>query len=692
MNVRRTFMKLQGIYHASSRGFGFLTPDEASGGGQDLFVPPHREGGAWDGDLVSAKDSPDPRDPARRTARITAVLERSNRTVIGAVEKRGREVWMVPGSDRLPHAVKLVGRSRGLRAGDRAAVSMNSFGSALLPPTGTLKAVFGRDGTREASVESILYRYGIEREFPAPVRASAELAPETVEPEAISGRLDLREQTIITIDGAASKDFDDAVSLEKDDQGNWVLGVHIADVSHYVPENSPLDVEAFNRGTSVYFADQVVPMLPEVLSNGICSLNPHVDRLSLSCIMTMDKTGTVLDHKLAKTVIRSTERMTYEDCNVLLDRQQREGAPSLAERYAHILPMLLDMSVLARALEKKRKNRGALDLESRESYIVCDEKGRPVDVRVRETGVSEALIESFMLAANECVAEHLHTSGLPGVYRIHEKPSEDKASHLKAMLAPLGYSLREADNGSLQKVLDAARNTPQAPAIHTMVLRSMMKARYDVQNLGHFGLAAKYYCHFTSPIRRYPDLMVHRILSALLEGRLTKKSSGKFSGSAGRAALQSSERELAAMSAEREIEKCYMAEFMSGHIGDTFPGVISGVTKFGLFVSLANGVEGLLPVTALPDDRYEYDEVRMTLTAPHTGQVYSFGMSLEVICIGANAGSGQIDFVLPGGETLSPDKPSAPAVSPKKSRPTGRKPSGRHGYRPPKRGKGRRRQ
>lgn len=678
-------MSLQGIYQASSKGFGFFTPEGAEGRESDLFVPPRCDGGAWNGDKVSAVIRPDPKDPDRQTAVVTAVLERRNRTVIGAAERRGREVWVQPSSDRLPHAVKVVGRTSSIRPGDKIAVSMSSFGSAKLPPMGTLKAAFGRDGTRSASVEAILYQYGIERDFPAPVRAAAELAPSAVELAALEGRLDLRGGTVITIDGASSKDFDDAVSLERDGDGNWVLGVHIADVSHYVTEGSPLDLEAFHRGTSVYFADQVVPMLPEALSNGICSLNPQVDRLALSCIMTMDGHGAMLGHKLAKTVIRSTERMTYEDCNLLLEDQ----SPELAARYAHILPMLRDMAGLARVLEKKRRARGALDLESRECYIVCDADGLPVDIRVRESGTSERLIESFMLAANECVAEHLQKAALPAVYRVHEKPSADKAANLKAMLAPLGFALREADNGSLQKVLDAARGTPQAPAIHTMVLRSLMKARYDVQNLGHFGLAAKYYCHFTSPIRRYPDLMVHRILTALLDGTLGEgRSAGALSAAAQRAAVQSSERELAAMSAEREIEKCYMAEFMSAHVGETFPGAVSGVTRFGLFVALANGVEGLLPVTALPDDRYEYDEVRMTLTGSRTKLTYSFGMPLEVLCAAANAGSGQIDFTLPGVEGAAPR--AIPAAAPKRqTRTKAKRPSGKPAYRPPKREKGR---
>ena len=674
-------MKIEGIYQATARGFGFLTPDGAVGRASDLFVPPRAEGGAWTGDRVSAETRPDPRDPQRQVAKVTAVLERNTRTLIGAVERRGREIWLQPSSDRYPNAVKVVGRSAGkLRPGDKIAVAVSSYGSAKLPPMGTLKASFGRDGTRQASVAAILYNYDIEGDFPAPVQAAAALAPEEVDPAACAGRLDLRDKTVITIDGASSKDFDDAVSLERDGEGNWVLGVHIADVSHYVPAGSVLDLEAFHRGTSVYFADRVVPMLPEALSNGICSLNPHVDRLALSCILTLDPSGAVLDHRIAKTVIRSTERMTYGDCNLLLEDRD----PALAERYAHILPMLRDMAALAKALEKRRRLRGALDLETQECYIVCDEAGNPVDIRVRETGASEKLIESFMLSANECVAEHLQKAGLPCVYRVHEKPTEDKVTALRTMLAPWGFDLKEADHGSIQKVLDAVKGTAQAPAIHIMVLRSLMKARYDPQNLGHFGLAAKYYCHFTSPIRRYPDLMVHRVLTALLDGTLERQRR-KLSADVERAAVQSSDREVAAMSAEREIEKCYMAEYMVPHIGETFPGAVTGVTKFGLFVGLANGVEGLLPVTALPDDRYEYDEARMTLTGVRTKFVYTFGMPLEVLCAAADPGSGQIDFTLPGEPGALPKVRPAPRKEPKtekRGRPGhahghGRRPGGR---------------
>ena len=311
-------MELNGTYQATGKGFGFLIPEDGKGREDDWFVPPRSEGGAWNGDRVLAVPVEDDRGGQRRTAKITAVVERANKTVTGAIERQGREVWLRPGSDRLPHPIKVVGRTRSAKAGDKAAVAVTSYGNKKLPPMGTLREIFGKDGTRPAAVEAILYQYGIERAFPVSVQTAAELAPREVVPADLAGRLDLRGKTVITIDGASSKDFDDAVSLERDARGRWVLGVHIADVSHYVAEGSPLDLEAWNRGTSVYFADQVVPMLPPELSNGICSLNPHVDRLALSCILTIGPDGAVLDHRLVKSVIRSTERMTYGDCNTLL--------------------------------------------------------------------------------------------------------------------------------------------------------------------------------------------------------------------------------------------------------------------------------------------------------------------------------------------------------------------------------------
>jgi len=633
--MKQNYKEITGRYQATGKGYGFLIPDD---GGEDYFLPPRAEGGAWHNDLITARPDQDRPEEGRRTAAVTGILERRNKTVTGVLNKHGREVWLTPDSDRLPTAIRVVGRRAGIRGGDKAALSMTSFGGHGAKPMGVLTEVFGRDGSRDAAAAAILYNYGIHPEFPPEVLSAAKQAPQEVPGQALEGRVDLREKCIITIDGATAKDLDDAVSLERDSEGRMVLGVHIADVSHYVAMGSPLDAEAWNRGTSVYYADKVIPMLPHALSNGICSLNPDVDRLTLSCFMVMDKDGTVLEHTINKSVIRSKRRMTYEDCNVLL----AGGDKALAENYKDILPMLREMAALAAVLTKKRLLRGSLALQTREVYIHCDQTGAPVGVETRVQGTSESLIEEFMLSANEVVAKHLHTLQKPAVYRVHEKPSSDKAETLRALLAPMGYNLTDVDNFSLQKVLTQANGKPEAPLIHMLVLRSLMKAKYESENLGHFGLAAEYYCHFTSPIRRYPDLMVHRILSVLVEGGSEKK----LAAAVKKAADQSSERELAATNAEREIEKCYLAEYMQGHLGEAFHGVVSGVTRFGLFVTLENGVEGLLHVNALPDDEYISDEGQMTLTGARTKARFSFGMQLQVICVAADPAGGQVDFRL----------------------------------------------
>lgn len=684
---QHTQTTLAGRFQGSDRGFGFFLPE---GEGQDLFVPPRQTLGAWDGDRVEAVPAgEDPRRPGSPTARVTAILERANPTVTGIVRKIDRGLWLEPDNRRLPN-LKLTGKTK-VKNGTRAAVAVSHYGSETTPPLGSLERVFGPAEDLPAAVEAILYRENIHRQFPRSVLAQAAKMPRAVPQEALKDRLDLRGERVITIDGAASKDLDDAVSLEK--RGElWHLGVHIADVSAYVSAGSALDAEAFERGTSVYFADQVVPMLPVELSNGICSLNEGVDRLTLSCLMTLDGRGTVRDYTIAPSVIRSAHRMTYEDCNVLLagpgrlgtaaPTEGREGVPGetaysqLAGRYSDILPMLRDMAALAGVLEKGRRQRGALDLESRESYILCDADGLPVDVRIHQPGVSEGIIESFMLIANETVAAHLGKASLPGVYRVHEKPTAEKTEALRTMLAPLGIPLRQGDSFELQKVLDGVKDTPRAPAVSMMVLRSLMKARYAPEDLGHFGLGAGHYCHFTSPIRRYPDLMVHRVLHSQWE----KGKAKALAGSCAQAADQSSRRELAAQTAERDIEKLYFARFMADHLGETFPALVSGVTRQGLFAALPSGVEGFLPLESLPGGRYQYDEDHLTLTGPEV--TYTFGSPLEVVCVLAEAATGRVEFALAGVEArpdLGPKPPRAGRAAKPAPKKAGRKSGGGRG-------------
>ena len=665
-------LEMTGTYQASGRGYGFFLPDD---GGEDWFVPPHRAGTAWDGDLVKLReDTEESGEGHRKVGAVITVLERVNKDVVGTVHKQGRELWLEPDNRRLPAILVLAKKGR---AGnnEKAAVTITSFGGRGEPPVGRLTETFGRAGTRQAAVDATLYRYDIWPDFPPDVQMEAEKVPQAVLKEALEGRRDLRDELIITIDGASAKDLDDAISLTRDEQGRQVLGVHIADVSHYVTPYSALDREAFERGTSVYFVDRVIPMLPGELSNGICSLHPGVDRLTLSCFMTLDENACVVGREIVKSVIRSVERMTYSDCNKLLANED----PDLAARYDHILPALREMAALAAKLERNRRLRGSLDLNSSEAAILCDRFGHPVGVELRKPGVSEGLIEEFMLAANETVARYLCDQDKPAVYRVHEKPTGDKVERLRSMLAPFGLDAGAADRFALQKVLREAEGRPEEAAINTVVLRSMMKARYDAENLGHFGLAAEYYCHFTSPIRRYPDLMVHRVLTALLAGDLHGTTEGKLCTAVEKAAVQASRRELAAQSAEREIEKFYMAEFMADHIGEKFSAVVSGVTRYGLFVTLPFGVEGLVPVESLPGFEYDYDERRMTLTG--RGGVFAFGMPLEVVCVSADPGTGQIDFRLDG----TPEG----AVKHKSEKKTAPPPKGKkkQAYKPPKRKK-----
>ncbi|SMC87642.1 ribonuclease R [Papillibacter cinnamivorans] len=629
-----------GRFQSTGRGFGFVTPED---GGADFFIPPGATKGAWHGDKVLILPESGPATGGRRAAAVEKILSRENKVVTGRLVRNRRHAHLEPDNRRLPSSIEVTAaRSRGGKDGDKVAVSLFSYGRmGRHEGQGTVRAVFGRDGTREAAAAAILYIQGIDPVFPASVLAAARSVPKEVPDPLPAGRLDLRGKIIFTIDGADAKDLDDAVSLEKSPEGNYILGVHIADVSHYVTQDSPLDLEALRRGTSVYFADKVIPMLPTELSNGICSLNPKVPRLTMTVFMTLSPDGAILEHSIHKSVICTTERMTYENCNLLL----ADADPALAQRYENILPTLRVMAELAAILEKKRALRGALRIQSSESKIICNESGEPMEITFRPRGVSEQLIEEFMLAANETVAEHMNRLNKPTVYRVHEKPSPAKVEAFSAVISALGYTLSGTSSTAMQAVLDAAAGKPEEPLVNSLLLHSMMKARYSPSNLGHFGLAAEFYCHFTSPIRRYPDLAVHRLLKLLLDGKLEGRVQEQSARFAALASEVSSEREVAAETAERDIEKLYKAEYMRGHIGEVFQGVVSGVQRFGVFVTLPNSVEGMIPTEALPGE-YEYSEAHMTLTGGVPRRKFSFGLSLRVQCVASDAASGRIDFRL----------------------------------------------
>lgn len=640
ITMREKNQTIRGIYQHNPKGFGFVVP-EGGTDQEDWFVPRGQGGGAWDGDAVALL----PTDPVRHAGRVVSVARRANALVTGTLRREGRTYFLVPDSPRLTHTILLTGRAKGVSPGYKAAVSMVSYGTPSTPPMGALREVFGPGSSLEAAQAAILYHYNVSPEFPPQVEETAAALPQTVSAEELAGREDFRNWCVVTIDSQSAKDLDDAVSLTRDEQGRRVLGVHIADVSHYVQARSPLDQEALERGTSVYYVNHVAPMLPVALSNGICSLNPQVDRLTLSCLMTLDEGGQVVDHRIVQGVIRTVDRLNYDEVNELLDGSMPESGPLSdgAPQSSAVRTLVRELDGLAAQRRKLRRQRGALELSSSECYFVTDQEGRVVDIRQRQSGRGESLIEECMLLANETVARHLCDHALPGVFRVHEKPTDDKTQGLRHMVAPLGYDLKQGDGFHLQKLLDWAKDGPLEGAVSMMVLRSLMKARYDEKNLGHFGLGADYYCHFTSPIRRYPDLVVHRILTAALTGA-GMRGLAAFTPQAAR---QSSERELAAQSAEREIEKLYMAQFMADKVGQSFEGVVSGATRFGVFVALASGVEGMVAVEALPADRWDFDPDTQTLTGAQTGTVYAFGKAVEVVCAAADPTTGKIDFTLP---------------------------------------------
>lgn len=631
-----------GIFWASQRGYGFVSTNDGS---PDLFIPPKATGGAWHQDRVLVRQAEQSKPGKGPEGRVERILSRGTQSLTGSLTVTRAQAYLTPRGSRYPDKILVDRQSlQSAHNGDLVSVSLSSYGDEKHLPRGKVEQVFGEDGTRTAACAAVLYSYGIRQNFPPEVLDSAGQLPETVDQKWISGRLDLRSRCVFTIDGDTAKDLDDAVSLEKDENGRYVLGVHIADVSHYVKKALPIDAEALARGTSVYYADKVIPMLPESLSNGICSLHGGVDRLTLSAFMTLGADGAVLDAEFHNTVIRSTERMTYSACNRLLEG----GDAALEQRYANILPTLRMMSELSGKLFARRMARGALDIETVESYIECDASGAPTGILARERGVSERIIEEFMLCANEAVAQHLFLSHCPAVYRVHEKPDPDKMAAFKSFAALNGYPVAagEMDSQALQAILDLSKQRPDHRQISTMLLRSLMKAHYSEQNLGHFGLAAKFYCHFTSPIRRYPDLVVHRFLKTLIEGKASEAQLKKQEAFAARAAASSSDREVAADSAERDIEKLYKAEYMQGHIGEVFPAVISGVMSFGFFVELENTVEGLVEIGSLDDDYYVYNEESMTLSGSGRGSVYSVGRAVTVKCVSASAATGEINFIL----------------------------------------------
>jgi ribonuclease R len=633
-----------GTFLATARSFSFVAPDEKTDDG-DIFIAPNASGGAWQGDRVLVHLLPPSRNEKhRQEGEVIRILEPSRQEITGALcQKKNGGYYVQPTSSHYPEIVIPGHKLAGAVPGDCVAVRVTFRGDDRLPPQGVIAASMGENGTMEASIASILRENAIFEPFPPEVMRQAGSIPQEIDRTELTHRLDLRDKLIFTIDGDDAKDFDDAVSLEVLPGGHLLLGVHIADVSHYVTPGSPLDMEALRRGTSVYYPGHVIPMLPFALSNGICSLNPNVERLAFSALLELDADGRRYGAQFAKSVICSKARMTYRKVNAILD-----GDPELQKEYDFLVPTVRQMAALAKKLYEKRIRRGALELDIPEAAITVDADGKPVEVSFRERGASEKLIEEFMLQANEAVAEYMSRRELPTVYRVHENPDPDKLRVFAQFARPFGYRIdpgKPEDTHQFQVVLEGAKNDPKQRILPTLLLRSLARARYADECIGHYGLAAKYYLHFTSPIRRYPDLIAHRMLQkALTREDFTQTDSQLCE----EAAAQSTAREQAADNAERDIDKLFLAAFMQPYIGEEFDGEVSGVQAFGVFVSLPSSVEGLIRIENLSGDYYEYDDTHMTLIGKHSGFRYAVGTPVRVRLVAASCVTGQIDFVPAG--------------------------------------------
>lgn len=629
----------KGVLQCSAKGFfGFVVCDGDDG--EDVFVSGEDMNGALDGDRVLIKILDKKVRDGHPTGRIVKIIERANKMLVGVVVSRREGVIGIQADNRRIYEVIRVKSEDSMDAiiGDRVAVEITEYTHSGLI-YGRVLTVLGDKDSLKGCIEGIILESGIKSEFDAGVIEQAKKISEKISEEDIKGRCDLRDKLIFTIDGDTARDFDDAVSVEKADNGNYILGVHIADVSHYVTENSPLDKEAFVRGTSVYLADRVIPMLPEKLSNGICSLNPHEYRLTLSVFMEINSDGAVVKHSIEKSVICSKERMTY---NIVTSMLEGENIP---KEYAYLMPTLKDMQELAQILSKRRQMRGAIQFDFPETSILVDENGEPIEIGREERGISNGIIEEFMLCTNETVAEYAFWSDLPFVYRIHDQPSSEKITAFNEFIKNFGLSIKGGKDGdihpkSLQQVLDGVTGTPEERMVASKMLRSLMKAEYNTENRGHFGLAAKYYCHFTSPIRRYPDLAIHRILKAFLDGRDVNVNDTT------RTAKHSSDCEITAERVERDVEDLMKAAYMSRHIGESFYAVVSGVTRFGMFAELENLIEGLIRVENISGDYYEYDEENAALIGVHSGKTYRVGDEIEISVAHTDILARQIDFVL----------------------------------------------
>ncbi|MGM9926094.1 MAG: ribonuclease R [Bacillus sp. (in: firmicutes)] len=638
---------VRGKLSAHAKGFAFVTPEEP--GMDDIFIPPHETKNAMHGDIVLVRVSSQS-SGSRREGAVEKIIERGLKQVVGTYSESNYFGFVIPDDKKIVNDIFIPKSAKmGAVDGHKVVVKLTAYPEGRASAEGEVIEILGHKNDPGVDILSIIHSNGLPLEFPDEVLKQAADTPETIDESDLEGRRDLRDQVIVTIDGADAKDLDDAVTVTKLENGNYKLGVHIADVSHYVTEGSPIDREAYERGTSVYLVDRVIPMIPHRLSNGICSLNPKVDRLTLSCDMEIDPQGMVVKHEIFQSVIKTTERMTYSDVNKILVDQDEE----LRAKYDPLVPMFEEMEKLAEILREKRMRRGAIDFDFKESKVLVDEEGHPTDVVLRERSVAEKLIEEFMLVANETVAEHFHWMEVPFIYRIHEDPKEEKLQRFFEFITNFGYVVKGKANDihprALQEIIEAVEGKPEEMVISTVMLRSMQQAKYDPESLGHFGLSTDFYTHFTSPIRRYPDLIVHRLIRTyLIEGKLDSATREKWAHLLPDIAEHTSKRERRAVDAERATDDLKKTEFMLDKVNEEYDGIISSVTNFGMFVELENTIEGLVHVSAMNDDYYRFDERHLAMIGERTAKVFRIGDEITVKVVNVNKDERAIDFEVAG--------------------------------------------
>lgn len=626
-----------GVFVGNAKGFGFVVADKQPR--DDIFIPASAVNGAMHKDKVWCVINNT--NGRRDEGEIVKIIERGMTQIVGTFEENKGFGFVVPDDKKICDDIFISKENtKGAVTGHKVVVKIIKPPTDRRSPEGRITEIIGHINDPGVDIISIIRQFDLPVEFDDKIYSQIEKIGDEVSAEELEGRKDLREQTMVTIDGEDAKDLDDAVCVRVLENGNFELGVHIADVSNYVAENSPLDKEALKRGTSVYLVDRVIPMLPHKLSNGICSLNEGHDRLALSCIMEIDKSGKIVKEEICESVINVTRRMSYTVVNDLLTNDKSE----YRKDYEELIPMFEDMARLREALLEKRIKRGAIEFDFPEAKIILDENGKPIDVKPYERNIATSIIEEFMLAANETIAQSYYWLELPFVFRTHEEPDGEKIEKLSEFIGKLGYVLKGIHPKSIQKVLAKSRNTPEDMVINKIVLRSLKQAGYTAENGGHFGLAAKYYCHFTSPIRRYPDLQIHRIIKANLRGELNQNKILKLERRMPDVAKQCSARERVADEAERETDDLKKAEFMQDKVGEVFEGIISSVTAWGIFVQLPNTIEGLVSAGSLDDDYYIFEDDNMRYIGERSHKCYTIGDRVKVRVVRCSLEEKNIDF------------------------------------------------